>query len=84
MFFSPLRPLTIPKNKTSISCSSLNLLNLNVRSLEKHLEDLEALAYSLESPPADILCLTETWLSEKDDPKLFFSYWLSESFIESS
>ena len=38
--------------------------------MKKHLEDLEALAYSLESPP-DILCLTETWLSEKDDPKLF-------------
>ena len=70
MFFPPLRPLTIPKNKTSISCSSLNVLNLIVRSLKKHLEDLEALAYSLESPP-DILCLTESWLSEKDDPKLF-------------
>ena len=38
--------------------------------MKKHLEDLEALAYSLESPP-DILCLKETWLSEKDDPKLF-------------
>ena len=53
-----------------MSCSSLIVLNLNVRSLKKHLEDLEALAYSLESPP-DILCLTETWLSEKDDPNPF-------------
>ena len=38
--------------------------------MRKHIEDLEALAYSLESPP-DILCLTETWLSEKDYTKLF-------------
>ena len=62
--------MTTPKNKTSISCGSLIVLNLNVRSLKKHLEDLEALAYSLEVPP-DTLCLTETQLSEQDDPKSF-------------
>ena len=59
--------MTSPKSKTSNSCS-LTILNLNVRSLKRHIEDLEALVHSLESPP-DILCLTETWLSKNDDPK---------------
>ena len=39
---------------------------MNVRSLKKHVHDLEALVNSLESPP-DIICLTETWLSDNDD-----------------
>ena len=46
----------------------LSILNLNVRSLKKHSHDLEALIYSLESPP-HILCLTETFLKEDDDIK---------------
>ena len=68
IFSPPHRVLNSPK---SIACSStLSVLNLKVRSLKKHLEDLEALVSSLESPP-DILCLTETWLSENDNPQSF-------------
>ena len=39
---------------------------MNVRSLRKHHDELEALVSSLESPP-DIICLNETWLHEYDD-----------------
>ena len=46
------------------------MLNVNVRSLKSNLEKLEALVLARESPP-DILCLTETWLAENDDPKMF-------------
>ena len=49
---------------------SICVLNVNVRSLKLHLEKLEALVLSLESSP-DVLCLTETWLTDNDDPKLF-------------
>ena len=49
---------------------SLSVLNVNVRSLKSNLEKLEALVLTRESPP-DILCLTETWLAENDDPKMF-------------
>ena len=37
-----------------------------VRSPKAHLDELEALALSHESPPT-ILCLTEIWLSIHDD-----------------
>ena len=49
------------------SSKSISILHLNIRSLKKHLEDLEALVYCLESPPG-IICLSETWLNEEDDP----------------
>ena len=49
---------------------SLCVLNVNVRSLKLHLEKLEALVLSLESSP-DVLCLTETWLTDYEDPILF-------------
>ena len=39
---------------------------MNVQSLRKHHDELEALVNSLESPP-DIICLSETWLHEYDD-----------------
>ena len=42
------------------------ILTVNVRSLKKHLSDLEALIHSLESPP-NVICLTETWLTDNDD-----------------
>ncbi len=45
-------------------------MTLNVRSLRKNLDKLEALVYSLESPPS-IVCLTETWLNEDHDPYCF-------------
>ena len=38
--------------------------------LKSHFRKLEALVLSLESPP-EILCLTETWLTDNDDPKMF-------------
>ena len=41
------------------------ILTVNVRSLKKHLNDLEALLHSLESPP-NLICLTETWLTDND------------------
>ena len=44
----------------------MSVLSVNVRSLKKHVNDLEALVHSLESLP-DIICLTETWLSDNDD-----------------
>ena len=44
----------------------MSILTVNVRSLKKHINDLEALVHSLESPP-NIICLTETWLTENDD-----------------
>ena len=43
----------------------ISILSVNVRSLKKHLNDLEALVHSLEFPP-NVICLTETWLKEND------------------
>ena len=48
--------------------SNLTLLCLNVRSLNKHLDDLKALIYSLQCPPPN-LCLTEIWLLKNDNDK---------------
>ena len=39
-----------------------------MRSIKRNIKELESLVFSLESKP-DILCLTETWLSESDEPK---------------
>ena len=49
---------------------SLTVIHLHTRSLKKHYEQLEALVNCLESPP-NIICLTETWLSAKNDPGLY-------------
>ena len=43
---------------------------MNVRSLKKHIKDLEALIHSLEFPP-NVICLTETWLTDNDDIDFF-------------
>ena len=56
--------------KVEPKLKSLSVLNVNVRSLKSNREKLEALVLTRESPP-DILCLTETWLAENDDPKMF-------------
>ena len=40
---------------------SFDVLHMNVRSLQKHLEEVEMLIDSLEFPPS-CLCLSETWL----------------------
>ena len=56
--------------KVEPKLNSLSVLNVNVRSLKLHLEKLEALVLSLESSP-DVLCLTETWLTDNDGPELF-------------
>ena len=44
----------------------MSILNVNVRSLRKNLLNLEAFIYSLDVQP-DVICLTETWLSETDE-----------------
>ena len=44
----------------------MSILNVIVRSLKKHLNNLEALVHSPESPP-NVICLTETWLTDNDD-----------------
>ena len=59
----------IPSTK-KWSNTCLSVLHLNIRSIRKHINDLEALVYSLESQP-DILCLTETWLGAGDDENCF-------------
>ena len=48
----------------------ISVLLINARSLKKHSEELEALVYSLESPP-NIVAVTETWLDKEDDEKLY-------------
>ena len=42
------------------------ILHLNVRSIRKHYAELESLVFSLDAQP-DILCLSETWLSNDDN-----------------
>ena len=61
---SPANPpnVTFPEKPEKV----LSFLCLNVHSLNKHLEDLEALVYCLESPRF-ILCLTKTWLTKNDN-----------------
>ena len=44
---------------------TISIIHINIRSIKKHLDELEALILSLESPP-DIICLTETWLTDND------------------
>ena len=51
------------KKPNALSLLDLNLV-LNVRSLKKHHEDLEASVNS-QSPP-EVVCITETWLSSND------------------
>ena len=51
---------------SAIIPTTMSILTVNVRSLKKHLNDLEALVHSLESPP-NVICLTETWLTDNDD-----------------
>ena len=43
---------------------------MNVRSLNKHHDELEALINSLESPP-DVVCISETWLQEDNSVNCF-------------
>ena len=51
---------------TKSSLNTISILHLNVRSIKPHFDKLEALVLGLESPP-EVLCLTETWLSENDN-----------------
>ena len=53
------------------------VMHLNVRSLKKNLDKLEPLILGLSSPPS-VLCLTEKWLSENDDPKCFLLHGYSQ------
>ena len=55
--------------------NQVTIMHINVRSIKKNLDNLEALILGLESPPS-VLCLSKTWLTENDDPKchLFHGY----------
>ena len=53
-------------NDVVLKPTTMSVLTANVRSLKKHLNDLEALIHSLESPP-NLIGLTETWLTDNDD-----------------
>ena len=53
-----------------IDTKHTSVLYINIRSIKNICEELEAVIYSLESPPS-IICLTETWLTEDDNPKCF-------------
>ena len=65
-FFQP-----VAKQKHSLQKNSSNKnLNVNVRSIKKNLSKLESLILSFNDTP-DILCLTETWLNDEDDPELY-------------
>ena len=44
----------------------VTILHLNVRSIKKHYAEQESLDFGLDSQP-DILCLSETWLSNDDN-----------------
>ena len=41
----------------------VSVMHINVRSIKKNLDNLEALVLGLETPPC-VLCLSETWLTE--------------------
>ena len=59
------------KNKTTNKISHLNsFLHLNVRSINKHLEELELLINELESQPLCV-CLSETWLNAGSPNKIY-------------
>ena len=59
-------------NETEIDTQRKDLIifHLNVRSLKKHLLDLESLIFSLDKLP-HIICLTETWLCDDDEIKQY-------------
>ena len=56
--------------KNVFASNSCKILHLNTRSIKKHYEELEALISCFQSPPS-IICLTESWLTNVDDPNLF-------------
>ena len=45
----------------------INIVNVNIGSRRKHFNDLEAFVLSQQCQP-DELCITETWLTDEDDP----------------
>ena len=51
-------------------CEKNYILNLNIRSLKKNFEEFKFLIEKLEKTPS-IICLTETWLTQKDNPEVF-------------
>ena len=72
--FSVTRPTrVVPKSSSKcavITKKKFSVMLSNVRSIRKHHEDLETLIGSLESLPS-ILCITETWLSDDDNPDCY-------------
>ena len=51
-------------------CEKNYILNLNIRSLKKNFEEYKFLIENLEKTPS-VICLTETWLTQKDNPEVF-------------
>ena len=51
-------------------CEQNYILNLNIRSLKKDFEELKFRIENLEKKPI-VICLTETRLTEKDNPEVF-------------
>ena len=59
-------PFQLKMDPIKNTSAVISVLLINATSLKKHVEDLEALLYCLESP-LSILCITETWLNTQDD-----------------
>ena len=72
----------IKLSKISCHIDEKLIMNINVRSLKKNLDSLESLVLGLESPPA-IICITETWLNENDDPKTFLIHGYNQEITKS-
>ena len=48
-----------------------SILGMNIQSLGFHLNELKILLENLEDKP-DMIAITETWMTENDDPNEFF------------
>ena len=61
--------------------NTISVLHLNVRSMKPHFDKLESLVIGLESP-LEILCLTETWLSENDNFNAYLINGYNQHFVK--
>ena len=61
--------------------NQVTIMHINVRSIKKNLINLETLILGLESPPS-VLCLSETWLTENDDPKCYLVHGYNQLIVK--
>ena len=61
---------SIKPTKNVSASNSCKILHFNTRSIKKHYEELGALISCFQSSPS-IICLTESWVTNVDDPILF-------------